>query len=105
MADRDIDVGVAPGRQSLRHWFPGIVQRTLRANGGDIVDSDLADPSVPSDSAAATSPVHLSSEGFPVSAQRLRLDAGPVTIRCVPVVVDAALSLPRTRRPWIVPAP
>jgi len=28
----------------------------------------------------------------------------PIAIRSDPVVVDAALSVPHTRRPWIVPA-
>jgi hypothetical protein len=65
------------------------------------MDPDLADVS-PSSDATEAAPVDLDVQDFIVGSGPLHLDRGPVAIGCGPVVVDAALSPPHTRLPWII---
>jgi len=63
----------------------------------------VADVRPPSDSSAEPSSDDLfDADGSLVVAASLCLHRGPVVLRCDPIIVDAVLSLPHTRRPWIV---
>jgi len=44
----------------------------------------------------------LDATGLPTTAGSLQLEPGPIALCSVPVPVDNALSLPHTRRPWII---